>query len=217
VINARHWIIGISLSLGLSSPAALSATLYSYGGNNFGSTSDSLAIPGAFTTAMSVSGSFTINDPLTFATHGIFGGVDIGGDVTSYSFFNGRDYFTDANSDIQTFQFQVLSNGDLWWSIRVGTFDYGTGYGPPFVGAETQFVATAFGLSTTRDQSAYTRCTEVTVFDGPVTICTGTEADTANRVNLQGSWTATTVVPLPPAAWLLGGAVAALAGLRRKC
>jgi hypothetical protein len=93
------------------------ATTYTYTGNDF------TTVTGPYTTSMSVSGSFTVANPLSANTY-----TDISGIVQSFSFYDGPDTITNLSSDLEilTFLIRTDSFGNIsFWDINLRSgFDF---------------------------------------------------------------------------------------------
>lgn len=81
---------------------------YSYTGNNFTTINDSGLSPGSYDTGMSVSGTITLTAPLASN----LANADISASVISFSFTDGRQTFTEADS---------LASANFWSFSTDGT------------------------------------------------------------------------------------------------
>lgn len=97
-------------------PAA-AATIYRYTGYPFTLIRDQTPPAGTYTTAMRVTGDFSIADSVAAASL-----VDVSDLVLSYDFFDGRQQLTPDNSSILEFKLAASGDGRITaWSISVGT------------------------------------------------------------------------------------------------
>jgi hypothetical protein len=170
--------------------AALASAMYSYTGPNFGFIIDNNPPAGTFTNTMNVSGSFTIAAALS-AGMGI---GDISGSILSYSFFDGRTLFTDANSSITLFSVGTDAGAAIDdWQI---SFSRGTAIN---VFDQEQ----ALGTQTANDFGNVSECNVVG--------CGGFIADNAITFS-SGVWT---FVPEPSTGLLVAMGLAGIAARRR--
>jgi hypothetical protein len=102
-------------------------TTYQYIGNNYQSVSDDTPPEGTYTTSMSITGSFTVDEPLLPASF-----TDITPAVQTYSFFDGRDTLTETNSQIIDFGVAVDTSGLIHeWDIAIRTTSLSSQPPPP--------------------------------------------------------------------------------------
>jgi hypothetical protein len=118
-------LIGCAILLGT---AQAHATTYTYTGNNFTTITDNTDPTGAYTTSMSVTGSFTVANPLPNFFSGLI-------TPTSFSFSDGRNTITNSNAGIAGTFFDVFTNGTgavINWDISVTmpNTNFVTGLGP---------------------------------------------------------------------------------------
>jgi hypothetical protein len=120
-------LIGCAILLG--TPQA-HATTYTYTGNDFPQSgiTDNTPPDGTYTTSMSVTGSFTVANPLPNFFSGFI-------TPTSFSFSDGRNTITNSNAGIIGTFFDVFTNGSgaiINWNISVTMPDtnFVTGLGP---------------------------------------------------------------------------------------
>jgi hypothetical protein len=182
---------------------ANASTVYTYTGNNFLGIIDNTPPAGTYTTSMSVTGSFTLQNPLP--ANSLV--TDITANVLSFSFSDGRNTITNLNATFATFQIgTALGNINSW-----------------FVNAMSAPIFTAVG-----DQhGAMTTLNEAFIIDDATTIectqfsiaCTGTGLDEASILANAGTWSvSTSETPLPAALPLFATGLGALGllGWRRK-
>lgn len=114
-----------AVGLGLVAAGGASATaFYSYSGNTYTPPpiTDSAALTafgGSYTSSMSISGNFSVAAPLVNAS-----GLDISGQLLSFSFFDGRVTLSNTTAGIILQSFVVSSNasGDITgWNINLQT------------------------------------------------------------------------------------------------
>jgi hypothetical protein len=92
--------------------------VYTYTGNPYAFFIDTDPPKGEFTTAMKVTGSFTLSAPLGAGLEH----TDVTANVLSFSFSNGRDTISDSNADFKLFQFTTDVFGDFsGWHIQLQT------------------------------------------------------------------------------------------------
>jgi hypothetical protein len=96
---------------------AQATTIYTYTGNPYAFFIDTNPPQGEFTTAMRVTGSFTLAAPLAADLQH----ANITTDVLSFSFSNGRDTISDSNAAFSLFQFTTLSGDFFGWHIQLQT------------------------------------------------------------------------------------------------
>jgi hypothetical protein len=186
------------IMIALLASGAQAATTYQYVGNNFDTITDNDPPTGTYTTAMRVTGSFTVSAPL--ATMGL---TDIRASVLSYSFSDGRGTYTESNSSIDEFDVAIDGSGQITnWQVL---FDgpRGTNVGeqfPFFVGTEN------ITMGVVEDSGFFGECT------GAAAGCDAV-FDSAVIGALPGTWS---VVPLPAAVWLFGSALGLLGWMKRR-
>ena len=189
------------LALTLLGSGVNAATTYQYSGQNFDSFQNG-AVTGEYTSAMSVTGSFTVDAPLTSTSL-----TDISDDVLSYSFTDGRSTLTELNSSI-TILVAVDGGGQITsWSAVVTSTDII----PPFLPVGSQLLAiTTENASTVSDQGEIWECFSSSPFGGG---CGFFDVDWGTNSNLPGTWS---VVPVPGSIWLFGSAFAFFGWIRKK-
>jgi hypothetical protein len=103
----------------ISTSPVQAETIYTYTGNLYTGVLDTNPPAGEFTTAMRVTGTFTLAAPLAGGSGEVH--TDVTANVLSFSFSNGRDTISDSNADFKLFQFTTLF-GDLFgWHIQLQT------------------------------------------------------------------------------------------------
>ena len=182
---------------------AQASAIYSYVGKNFNTVGQDDTPPNlAYTTLMSVTGSFTTNTALGLMAFG-----DISGMVTGYSFNDGRTTLTDAKSTIGFFDVAVDALGDITqWSIQVKD-------APPLVsiGDQTFTIVTEKSVSgSANDLGQIVECVALAC-----TTAGNTGTDLA-RINGPGNFGTWTVVPIPASVWLFGSALGLLGWIKRR-
>jgi hypothetical protein len=185
------------LVVGLSHGPANSAT-YTYTGNNFNSTTDTLEIAGAYDLNMKISGSFTLASPLVadLFEQNIFA------DVLAFSFSDGRNTLTSLNTNsVLSFQVSTDASGNITdWVINLQNEPMppsGLG-GLPLVGAQFFQIWTTLGF----DRGFISECRSN--FGSPPA-CTNFVYQESGRYDstlpfTPGTWAVSDVspVPLPP-------------------
>lgn len=109
-------LVGALISCCALAEQAKSATVYNYTGQNFTAFGifDITPPDGAYTTSMSVTGSFTLQNPLL--PNLPLPGTNITADVLDFSFSDGRSTITNANATFFSFivTTDALANISLW-------------------------------------------------------------------------------------------------------
>ena len=185
----------ILIALLLSSAPVLATTTYVYTGTNFDSIGDDTPPDGTYTTSMKVTGQFTVAEPLTGAP------INFGDLILSYSFSDGRQTLTEANSEVgSAFVVPDENNVFEFWAIAFINRSFG---GPETVGEEIRRVVTRTGSDGEDVGSITIQCLALDCpedfgrFSSPI----------------PGTWS---VVPVPAAAWLFGSALGLLGWMKRK-
>jgi hypothetical protein len=197
---------GAFLLLGLCCGPVWAMTTYQYEGFNYSIVNLNNTPPaGTYTTDMNLSGQFSVATDLTEMSL-----TEIGGSLLSYSFFDGRNTLTQANSEIVRFEIAVNAIGEITeWDIQVqDPFPDPGGF---FVGVQSFTIRTADGPNWI-NQGSISECTAINLDNG----CTQTMADQATYVGIAdnvGTWS---VVPLPAGAWLFASALGLLGWMRRQ-
>jgi hypothetical protein len=111
----------VAVSLGLAATGAQGTVLYSYTGNTYTPPpiQDSAGVPGAYTNAMFISGSFSVAGPLTSLAN-----QNISGQLLGFSFNDGRATLTNATAGISLTSFLVSTDaaGNITaWNIQLNT------------------------------------------------------------------------------------------------
>jgi hypothetical protein len=114
--SAALAIAGFALALGVG--AAQADTIYTYTGSPFQFTINQEPPSGAYTTAMKVTGSFTLAAPLAPN----LSNDDITADVLSFSFTDGRNTISDSNAVAKFFQFTTFNIPG--WHIQLQTAEF---------------------------------------------------------------------------------------------
>jgi hypothetical protein len=180
---------------------ARAVTVYTYTGNNFpsGGIEDVTPPNGAYTTSMSVTGSFTLQNPLS-ANLPL---TDITADILSFSFSDGRHMFTNLNAGIP---FLIIGTNPLGnidaWDVRLVS---GSGHFPD-VGSQRWQIDSDSGSDVVQTRECI------------VTECAVEFIDSA-IVRPGGTWSVSTAeTPLPAALPLFTGGLGVIGLLahRRK-
>lgn len=202
-MNKSHLISVLATSFLLVSGVQAATIVYQYTGNNF-DTFPFTSAPGAYDTTMSVTGSFTVQDTFVLPTTL----TDIEADLLSYSFFDGRNTLTEANSDVSV-AFRIRANGSgqiIEWDIPLVSVPAAMS-----VGDEEYTVITKNfpgGAGNIRDSGRVAEC-----FDANPSCTFNT--DLAQISANPGTWSAF-VVPLPSAVCRLAVRCGAF-GYDRNC
>jgi len=120
----------------LATASVFAATTYTYTGPTY------TTVSGAFTTSMRITGSFTTATPLVPN----LAGVDITGQVTSYSFSDGVNTYTSSDANARIYQFTVATdaNGMISWAgILLEVWENGTS--PHVAGDNFSYMGTGEG------------------------------------------------------------------------
>ena len=202
---------GLTVTLALAGALTLSClvverahavTVYTYTGQNFDLPGHVDGTPpnGSYTTSMSVTGSFTTQNPLAASLPF----ADIAADVQSFSFSDGRNTITNLNAD----QFNINVTTDalgniINWAILAL---HNEGVFPPTVGSQQWQIATSNGF----DQGTILEC--VAVIAGT---CSIANEDSSLIQGASGTWS-TSETPLPAALPLFATGLGALGLLARR-
>jgi hypothetical protein len=196
----------------LLSNFAVAASLYTYTGNSYDSVSNWDQSSGTagydfYDTSMSVSGNFLLYTELTE------GASDLVGMIGEYSFNDGNNVVTNANSNVVGFDVIADASGNiLEWSLQVERIltTPGDMYNTPYDWFDLTISTTNYGGS--EADSAYLwQCPPSSNICG-----IGPYEGSASVSNNSGAWIKTSAVPIPAAAWLFGSALAGLGWMRRK-
>jgi hypothetical protein len=203
-------IAAFTLALVYPPIPSIAATVYTYTGNAFTALTieDSTGIPGSYDSTMRVTGSFTLNTALT-------GGLalqDISGSVIGFSFNDGRNTLSDSNAHIFSFDVATDATGTptQWRIDLVSPFPEAVGLNDTI---QTFFFPPG-GTKQVNDFAAILDCTQA----GMGKCITSDALDDAFAHDDPGTWTVTTVTPLPAALPLFATGLGALGllGWRRK-
>ena len=208
--RTRQIIAGALLIMGSSVSPALTATVYSYTGNPFVFLTNSVPNPpGAYDSTMSVNGSFTLENPLpsNLPFQNIFA------DVLDFSFFDGRNSLTIANTGIvNNFSIETNASGAIsTWSINLQTSSTSS----LLLGQQAFRIFSGSGS----DIGNIFQCV---LRESNATFCQGLAEDRGQVNSNPGTWAAATVgpsaVPLPAALplYATGIGVLGLLGWQRK-
>ncbi len=203
-MNTSHLIGALAASFLLVSGAPAATITYQYEGSNF-DTFPFTSAPGEYTTSMSVTGSFTVDDSFALPTTLL----DIESDVISYSFFDGRNTLTESNSTVSGgFRVRADGGGQIFeWDIPLVSTP-----AQAAVGDEEYVIVTKFfpgGLGNQRDSGRFEVCTEFG------TSCTNSDTDLAQITSDPGTWSSS-AVPIPSAVWLFGSGLLGLMGMAKR-
>lgn len=206
-------VVSATCSLGYSATSAEAGT-YVYTGNTYLTfdkreqnggqlPGDLSSIPGTFTTAMSINGSFTV----TGALSANLSAFDISGLVDSFSFSNGRATLTDAESAISTFQVSTDGVGAISeWSIMV------TNIITPLSNGEIG------DRIITRTDSAMDQGLKFLCLEEPCAAVSSALGDNETGVTNSnpGTWAQAAVVPVPLSGVLLASGLLGFGFFRRR-
>lgn len=178
-------------------------SIYSYVGNTFNIISDAITPSGTHSTAMSVTGSFTLGSALAPN----IGLTDISGSVLSLSFNDGRSTL-DNLATVTLFQFEVGTDatGNIdEWLITLGEINIIGG--STVVGDQDKTITSNSILAV--DIGSIKECTNVSSGQ----FCLSAFTDHGRIESTPGTWT---VTPEPTTAILLAAGMLALTGWRRR-
>ena len=196
-----------ALMLVAATSVAKASTVYTYTGNNFiNPISDATPPNGTYTTGMSVTGSFTVLNPLP-ANSPL---TEISASLLSFSFSDGRNTITNLNATFVLFQIGTALGNINAWTIDILHND------PTYLvtaGSQSREIISA---SVGSDIGLIVQC--ITPFGSGCNI----QADqAATQLQVPGTWSSVTTpneTPLPAALPLFAGGLSALGllGWRRK-
>jgi hypothetical protein len=194
-----------ALAFLISSGAVQAISVYAYTGNNYNAITDNTLPSGTYTTSMSVSGTFTLANPLA-ANLAL---TDITADVLGFSFFDGRNTITNATAFADVFRVGTTSAGTIAeWEVVVQTAPATT------IGEKTFFIYTE-NSANRFDSGRIFECTFAVAGT-----CTATLGDLGTTSDHPGLWTRTDLIdtPLPGAVPLFASGLVGLGllGWRRK-
>lgn len=191
-------IIGGALGIFLSATTSSAVTIYAYTGQSYSSAIQLGAGPNVFDTTMSVTGNFSVANPLPANTLGF---IDILADVLDFSFFNGHNTFTPINTDFAHTTFRVRTSGGQItdWDITLLT---SSSIGTPFSGVLTW---NAPNLSSVNPFDEGVFLSQCTLLNGH---CVFGDGGDARNLNRPGTWSLVdqpAPVPIPAALPLFAG------------
>lgn len=193
--------------------AAGAATIFSYIGNAYTSTSN-IGDPTdkEYELTMNVVGSITFAGPVE-----VFPGSNIvnNSGLTSYSFFDGINTLTEANS-IAEIRLYLDEEGLIdEWAVSLTQTIYVENQ--PDVESAVYQISTRHTGPDWFDTVRTFECTPIYHATEDYWGCTHPVVRTEGRVSTSGGqWSRSSVVPIPAAAWLFGSALAGMCWLRRK-
>ena len=174
----------------LATASAFAATTYTYTGPAY------TLVTGTYTTSMQITGSFTTAAPLAPN----LSDVDITGQVTSYSFSDGVNTYTNSDINARIFAFKVSTDASgtiTYWGIVLKLWESGTS--PHSTGDKISFMSTMLSTVWGANDRAYDEITCITVGDssysGVSDVCIVEAAGSwlgSATVNATGSWTSQT-------------------------
>ncbi len=203
LLSTAAAVTSLSLAISLAGAGVASAaTIYTYTGNLYGSVTNPNPPSGTYTTAMSISGSFE----LATALAPNLTEVDISASVVSYSFFDGRNTLTDANSAHNTgFWVTTDALGDITgWHLNVLTSD------PVSIG-EQQFQINTRHNTFAASSLDLGRTLQCVSLSGSNCL---SNADSGQLLDSAGVWSG--VVPEPSTALLVSLGLSGLSIVRRR-
>ena len=174
---------------------SLQAATYTYTGTLFTNITNVTPPTGTYTDAMSVTGQFSVAAPLA-ANLGM--GTDITGQVTSFSFFDGRNTITEVNAPLANFDYTFLVTTDGAGNISGSNITVSRPLTPLGVGGQawTIFVGTGGSTGTIEE-----------------VLVTGPNGFDIGESITPGTWT---LIPIPATVWLFGSALGLLGWVRRR-
>ena len=184
------------------------AATYQFYGGPFSIINNQEPPLGSYTTAMSITGFFTVGSPLPTNMPR----SDISGLITSFNFNDGRQTFTESNSEIINFsvgtEFSPTGN-EIWtWQIDISNNDPFTAVGQQRGSIHLFFPD--FIVLFYSDGASITECITFT------TECTETQSDSGLTHNAPGTWIDVSPIPVPTAVWLFATGLIGLIGFARR-
>ncbi len=184
-------VFSLLVSLGIG--AAQAEFVYQYTGNNYENFYPSSG--NSYDISMSIVGSFTTGSPLIN-----FKG-DANLDVMQYSFFDGLNTLTEADSKVTMFYLETNGSGNIMnWFIRLDNFEDIVN-----IGDRAYLIETVSDEIIQLDRGSIVECIEV----GCSTVTSIASAWSENP----GNWS---VVPVSSALWLFGSGLLGLIGIGRR-
>ena len=202
----------ISSILFLVSGLVQAAVMYSYTGNNYDSVTNYAYLPPPEATpydySMSISGNVVFSEELARST--IINAQWLSDHLVSYSFSDGVNNLNQDNSQITFGEFVADTGGTITqWGINIVYAVQEPG--DPEVSIFQRISTGMQGFSA----SDYVKNYECHVFSGGA--CYDPSFDHyAQTSQSPGTWVASSVVPIPAAAWLFGSALAGLGFVRKR-
>jgi hypothetical protein len=202
----RHIFVVLAL---LTAGSVQAAVVYTYTGNTYDDVYNccTAPVPTPYDTSMRITGTLVLAEELG-------SGLNFWGDfeVLSYSFSDGVNTLTNENSSINVFEIIADEQGDIlyWDSIRFSYFE-DAGNGSVQI-KQTIETSNPWNYGSPLDRAINFECLEY----AEIYACNDAHDREASIGSLPGTWTKSSVVPIPAAVWLFGSALAGLGWIRRK-